>query len=97
MLNAVVIPCWNIYHIEPSVHSTAAGFIDEHRATGKSTRVKGRPLIGLIEAIGKTIDREKFAKMVDEFYEHKGLDENGIPKPETLKKQGLENEPSHLL
>jgi aldehyde:ferredoxin oxidoreductase len=35
--------------------------------------------------------------MVDEFYVYKGLDENGVPKPETLKKLGLENEPSHLL
>ena len=26
-----------------------------------------------------------------EFYEYKGLDENGVPKPETLKKYGLEN------
>jgi aldehyde:ferredoxin oxidoreductase len=35
--------------------------------------------------------------MIDEFYEHKGLDKNGVPKPETLKRLGLENEPSHLL
>ncbi len=43
------------------------------------------------------IDREKFKKMVDEFYEYKGLDKNGVPKPETLKRLGIENEPSHLL
>jgi aldehyde:ferredoxin oxidoreductase len=43
------------------------------------------------------IDREKFKKMVDEFYEYKGLDKNGVPKPETLKRLGLQNEPSHLL
>ncbi len=50
MVNGVVIPCWNIYHIGPSVYSTAAGFIDEHRATGNRTKVKGKPPIGLIEA-----------------------------------------------
>ncbi|MBW1998150.1 MAG: aldehyde ferredoxin oxidoreductase family protein [Deltaproteobacteria bacterium] len=52
---------------------------------------------GAPDVIGKYIDREKFKKMVDEFYEIKGLDENGTPKPETLKRLGLENEPSHLL
>jgi aldehyde:ferredoxin oxidoreductase len=35
--------------------------------------------------------------MVDEFYAHKGLDRNGVPKQKTLKDLGLENEPSHLL
>ena len=43
------------------------------------------------------IDKKKFIKMVDELYEHKGLDKNGVPKPETLKHLGLEKEPSHLL
>jgi aldehyde:ferredoxin oxidoreductase len=43
------------------------------------------------------IDREKFKKMVDEFYEYKGLDKEGVPKPETLKRLGLEKEPSHLV
>ncbi|MBW2064513.1 MAG: aldehyde ferredoxin oxidoreductase family protein [Deltaproteobacteria bacterium] len=52
---------------------------------------------GAPDVIGKHLDREKFKKMIDEFYEIKGLDENGIPKPETLKRLGLENEPSHLL
>ena len=52
---------------------------------------------GAIDVVGKVIDREKFKKMVDEFYEHKGLDQNGVPKPETLKRLGLQNEPSHLL
>jgi aldehyde:ferredoxin oxidoreductase len=52
---------------------------------------------GAIDVIGKYIVKEKFDKMVDEFYEHKGLDKNGIPKKSTLKELGLENEPSHLL
>ncbi len=47
--------------------------------------------------VGRKIDKKKFVKMVDEFYAHKGLDENGVPKPETLKKLGLDKEPSHLL
>jgi aldehyde:ferredoxin oxidoreductase len=52
---------------------------------------------GAPDVVGKTIDRKKFAKMIDEFYGHKGLDKNGVPKPETLQRLGLENEPSHLV
>jgi len=52
---------------------------------------------GAPDVIGACIDREKFEKMVDEFYEHHGWDENGVPKPETLKRLGLDKEPSHLL
>jgi aldehyde:ferredoxin oxidoreductase len=35
--------------------------------------------------------------MIDEFYAHKGLDENGVPTQQTLERLGLDNEPSHLL
>ena len=52
---------------------------------------------GAVDVIGIKIDKEKFIRMVDEFYEHKGLDKDGVPKPETLKELGLENEPSHLI
>ena len=52
---------------------------------------------GALDVIGLTIDKKKFIKMVDELYEHQGLDRDGIPKPKTLKSLGLENEPSHLL
>ncbi|KPJ76876.1 MAG: aldehyde ferredoxin oxidoreductase [Deltaproteobacteria bacterium SG8_13] len=54
-------------------------------------------LRGAPGVVGRTIDREKFSKMIDEFYAHKGLDKNGVPKPATLKRLGLKNEPSHLL
>jgi aldehyde:ferredoxin oxidoreductase len=52
---------------------------------------------GAIDVVGRVIDKEKFKKMIDEFYEHKGLDQNGVPKPETLQNLGLDKEPSHLL
>jgi aldehyde:ferredoxin oxidoreductase len=52
---------------------------------------------GAPDVVGRVIDLEKFKKMVDEFYEYKGLDREGVPKPETLKRLGLEKEPSHLL
>ena len=52
---------------------------------------------GAVDVIGVKIDKEKFMRMVDELYEHKGLDKDGVPKPETLKELGLANEPSHLI
>ncbi len=52
---------------------------------------------GAIDVVGRVIDKEKFVKMVDEFYEHKGLDKKGKPKSKTLKRLGLANEPSHML
>ena len=45
----------------------------------------------------KTIDKKKFTKMIDEYYEHHGWDENGVATKETLKRLGLNKEPSHLV
>ncbi len=52
---------------------------------------------GAPDVIGAKIDRDKFKQMVDEYYEHHGWDENGVPTPATLKRLGLAKEPSHLL
>ena len=52
---------------------------------------------GAPDVIGAKIDRKKFKKMIDEYYEHHGWDENGVPTPETLKRLGLDKEPSHLV
>ncbi|MGD2125390.1 MAG: aldehyde ferredoxin oxidoreductase family protein [Desulfobacteraceae bacterium] len=54
-------------------------------------------LRGAPDVVGKVIDREKFEKMIDEYYEHHGWDKEGVPTPETLKRLGLDKEPSHLL
>ncbi len=54
-------------------------------------------LRGAPDVVGLKIDREKFLGMRAEFYEHKGLDENGAPKPETLERLGIAEEPSQLL
>jgi aldehyde:ferredoxin oxidoreductase len=53
--------------------------------------------IGLPVVRGKSIDREKFKQMLDEYYELHGWDEDGLPRPETLEKLGLDGEPSHML
>ncbi len=52
---------------------------------------------GAVDVVGATIDKKKFIKMIDELYEFKGLDKKGVPKPETLKRLGLNQEPSHQL
>lgn len=52
---------------------------------------------GLDVVKGKKLDRRKFKKMVDEYYKQHGWDKDGVPKRETLKKLGLDKEPSHLV
>ncbi len=53
--------------------------------------------LGLPIVRGKKINREKFERMLDEYYELHGWDENGVPTGKTLKKLSLDEEPSHLL
>ena len=52
---------------------------------------------GLEVVKGKTIDRKKFKKMLDEYYEHHGWDKDGVPTKETLERLGLDSEPSKKL
>jgi aldehyde:ferredoxin oxidoreductase len=53
--------------------------------------------IGLPVARGKKIDKEKFEKMLDEYYALHQWDQNGVPKKDTLEKLKLSNEPSHVI
>ena len=53
--------------------------------------------MGLKAVRGKTIDRNKFERMLDEYYEIHGWDENGMPFKETLERLDLTGEPSNLL
>ena len=41
---------------------------------------------------GEKLEREKFDKMLDEYYELSGWDEDGVPKEETFQKYGLSSE-----
>ena len=52
---------------------------------------------GAPDVVGAKLDRKKFTKMIDEYYQHHGWDENGVPTPGTLKRLGLDKEPSHRL
>ncbi len=40
---------------------------------------------------GKTIDRDKFNTLIEEYYSLHGWDNNGIPRDETLRELGIEN------
>ncbi len=53
--------------------------------------------LGAPDVIGACIDRDKFEQMIDEYYEHHGWDRNGIPEAGTLKRLGLDGEPSNLI
>jgi len=52
---------------------------------------------GLPVVKGTRLDRKKFDKMLDEYYEFHGWDKNGVPTREALSKLGLDKEPSHML
>ena len=64
------------------------GFLKMHGGVKKEVEIESDDLRRAME---------KFRKMISEFYEYKGLDENGEYKPETLERMGLDKEPSHLL
>lgn len=46
---------------------------------------------------GQVMDKEKFYKQLDEYYQLHGWDDNGHPTKETLKRLEVDKEPSHLL
>ena len=52
---------------------------------------------GAPDVIGAHIDRDKFNTMLDEFYEHHGWDKDGVPTAATLRRLGLDKEPTHKL
>ncbi len=53
--------------------------------------------IGLPRVKGLKIVREKFEKMLDEYYTLHGWDNNGVPTNEILQKLGIEKEPTHII
>ena len=53
--------------------------------------------LGFERVRNKTIDREKLKEMIDEYYQLHGWDNRGEPATETLKRLGLDSEPSHAV
>lgn len=52
---------------------------------------------GAPDVVGARLDRDKFAAMIDEYYQHHGWDHEGIPTAATLARLGLDREPRHRL
>lgn len=52
---------------------------------------------GVSRARNKKLDRAKYNSMLDEYYTAHGWDKNGVPLPATIRRLGLDKEPSHLL
>jgi len=52
---------------------------------------------GLPIVKGTKMDKKKWEKLLDEYYELHGWDKNGMPTEEALKKLGLDQEPSRIL
>lgn len=53
--------------------------------------------LGLPRVKGLKIDREKFEKMLDDYYALHGWDNNGVPTNEILQKLGIEREPTQII
>ncbi len=53
--------------------------------------------IGLPRVKNKKIDKEKFEKMLNEYYALHDWDNNGVPTPQVLRKLGIEETRSHLI
>ncbi len=53
--------------------------------------------IGLPAAKGKTIDRGRFEKMLDEYYSLHKWDQDGVPTKEALEQLKLDKEPTHVI
>ena len=53
--------------------------------------------IGLPRVRDRKINKEKFEKMLDEYYALHGWDDKGVPTIETIQKLGIEKEPSHII
>ncbi|MFX1288744.1 MAG: aldehyde ferredoxin oxidoreductase family protein [Promethearchaeota archaeon] len=84
-----------IYTIE-RIFNNREGFSRKDDALPERYFKEATP-IGLPRVKGRKINREKFEKMLDEYYTLHGWDNNGIPTKETIQKLEIEKEPSHII
>lgn len=77
------------------LHNVERAFLVREGITRKDDTIHGRPMEEPVPSgpyKGEVLDREKFARMLDEYYEIMGWDkETGIPTRETLESLGLED------
>ena len=84
-----------IYTIE-RIFNNREGFSRKDDALPERYFKEATP-IGLPRVKGRKINREKFEKMLDDYYTLHGWDNNGTPTKETIQKLGIEKEPSHII
>ncbi len=84
-----------IYTIE-RMFNNREGFSREDDALPERYFKEATP-IGLPRVRDRKINKEKFEKMLDEYYTLHGWDDNGVPTIETTQKLGIEKEPSHII
>lgn len=85
-----------VYTLEKMVNHREAGHTRKDDYPPERSFKEGLPY-GLTPVKGRHLDRKKYEKMLDEYYELHGWDNNGIPTPETLKRLELDKEPSHII
>jgi aldehyde:ferredoxin oxidoreductase len=85
-----------IYTLEKMINHREAGHTRKDDYPPERSFNEGLPY-GLGPVKGKHLDRKKYEKMLDEYYELHGWDKNGVPTPEALKRLGLDEEPSHII
>jgi len=84
-----------IYNIE-KLFNLREGFTRKDDALPERYFKEPTP-IGLPIAKDKKIDRDRFEKMLDEYYALHEWDQNGVPKKETLERLKLDKEPAHMI
>ena len=85
-----------IYTVERMFNHREAGF--DRKDDRLPERYFAEAVPGGLPIIkGTKMDKKKWEKMLDEYYEFHGWDKNGLPTKGGLKKLGLDKEPSHIL
>lgn len=85
-----------VYTLERMIIHREAGITRKDDYPPERSFKEGLPY-GLQPVRGVHLNRKKYEKMLDEYYELHGWDNNGLPTPETLERLELDKEPSHII
>ena len=81
-----------VYTLEKLINNREAGHTRKDDYPPDRSFKEGHKY-GLGPVKGKHMERKKYDKMLDEYYELHGWDKNGVPTPETVKHLQLDEEP----
>jgi aldehyde:ferredoxin oxidoreductase len=85
-----------VYTLEKMINLREAGHTRKDDYPPERSFKEGHKY-GLEPVRGRHLDRKKYDKMLDEYYELHGWDKDGKPTPERLKQLELDKEPSHIV